>query len=350
MKNENTNKKEKTLSTSQSMARETYLDYAGKEAVERVGKGPQLKGTIHEITFRDSKNLSIQERLQGKVTMLTVSTTAKTNDLITVQNGKVAGRYQLKDVISKPGIRDIQQKVEAGQYRSAQLVGTEETSKLYNETATTSKTMKSSGISSKTTTRAADNAGANVPDKNLLINNIQDIGQQAKVSSVYSAGIGVCTEAARSYKEYKSGGIDGFDYAERIVVTGVKSATTSACKTAAALGMKEGAKAVAKQTGKEALRRAAGSNAATGIMFGMVEQVCYTYRYASGKMDGGDYGVHTAQNIGSTGGAGGGAAVGAMIGSVVPVVGTAIGAIIGGFLGGLLGGTVGKNVGKGLFK
>jgi len=80
-----------------------------------------------------------------------------------LQGGKVVERLQLKDTVSAPAVSKLVRQVASGKYRSVQLVGTEETSKLVNaafEKAGIAKRMTSSGISSGTTTRLAQQAGA----------------------------------------------------------------------------------------------------------------------------------------------------------------------------------------------
>ena len=119
------------------------------------------KGHIHEYMLSDAKN--VKNILSGNRTVLTNSTTAETVDLVTMSGRRVAERLQAKDVLSSSGIAKIRDQVAAGKFRSAQLVGTKETTQLVNpvlEKAGLAKEMSSSGISSKSTTSLAQRAGA----------------------------------------------------------------------------------------------------------------------------------------------------------------------------------------------
>lgn len=324
---------------------ETYWDYAGEEAVKRGGAGSQLKGLIQEIAVRDKKNISADGVISGKVTRLTKSTTAKSADIVTVKNNKIIERVQVKDVTSKSGLRDVQSKVKTGQYRNSKLVGSEETTELYQKAAKgTTKKMTSSGVSSKTTTRAADNAGVKVRERNLLINNLKDVVGQAKTSGVVGAAIGGVSEAINGLSDLKNGTVTGTEYTGKVVKESVKSGTKSAAKTAAALALKEGAKEVAKKAGNQALKKAAGSNPATAVAFGVVDQVIDTAKFATGNIDSKEFRDNSCRNVGSTSGAVGGAILGAELGSIVPGVGTAIGAVVGGIIGGISGGGLGRKL------
>ena len=82
------------------------------------------QGTIHEIAIRDSKNISFQNILEGKVTRLTKSTTAKSVDIITLKNGKIVERIQAKDLTNSSSITDLKLKIKSNQYKNSKLVGT----------------------------------------------------------------------------------------------------------------------------------------------------------------------------------------------------------------------------------
>lgn len=336
------------LATDIARGRELHWDELGREAVGRAGRGPQLKGVIHELARRDFGNLSPASILRGEVTKLTRSQNARVVDLVTQQSstGKVLSRYQLKDVVSDSGMRDLVERVDSGQYRSAQLVGTKETAEKYGGTGSC-KVMRSSGVSSTATTRAADNAGARVPNKNLLQNNLEDTAKFAGGAAVVGGVLGGVAEACHSYDELKEGRIGGLEYTGRVVTGAAKSGGGAAAKTAAALALKEGGKEIAKRAGVESMKRVAGSNVATAVAFGVVEQVVDTGRFVTGDIDGSEYGKRSLQNAGGTGGALGGAAGGAAIGTAIcPGVGTAIGALIGGISGGISGGCAGRGLGR----
>ena len=130
-------------------------------AAARAGRNPHLKGHIHEILVKDARNL--RNVFNGSHTELTKSTTAKCVDLVTTRGGKVIERIQVKDVTSSAGVRKIVDQVASGKYRSAHLVGSEETAEMVNaalKKAGLSKRMASSGVSSDTTTALAQRAGA----------------------------------------------------------------------------------------------------------------------------------------------------------------------------------------------
>ena len=345
--NQNTQKKDNTvsaISSSQGIGRETYWDYTGKEALSRVGKNPQLKGTIHELAFRDKQNLKSVLSFGNEKTRLTHSTTAVRDDVVTTNSrGYITRRYQLKDVTSESGSYNLNKQIDSGKYRRSNIIGTVETAEKIEE-------VQSSGISSTSTTRAADNTGVNLPDKNILSNNFKDIGKQAKNSAIFAGVISAGMEAKTSYQDYKNGNISKLQYTGRVLKSGAGSAVTSGCKTTVALGFKEGSKALGEKLCKEGLKKFAGSNTATSIAFSAVDQITDTFRLARGKISGREYGARTTQNVSTTGGAMAGAAAGAAIGSVVPVIGTAIGATVGGILGSIGGSCGGNFLGRKIFR
>ena len=331
-----------------AQARETAWDHLAQEAVRRAGRGSQLKGVIHEMAIREKRNLALEALLSGRRTDVTRSANARTVDLVTTQNRRVVERMQAKDCISDACIRKVQGRVAAGQYLTARLVGTRETAEKLRAAGVT-KRVRSSGVSSRSTTRAADNAGAKVPNNNLLLNNALDIAGCAGKAGVTGGVLGAGAEALGSLKELRAGRIDGAGYAQRVVATGAKATIDSTVRTTIALGAKEAAKAVGRRAGAEGLRRFAGSNPGTAVAFGLAEQTVNTVQVLGGKIDGQEYGVRTVQTAGSTGGAIGGAAAGAAIGSVIPGAGTVVGAVIGGLAGSLGGGGLGRELGKLLF-
>ena len=331
-----------------AQARETAWDYMGQLAVERVGRGPQLKGVIHEVAIREKRNLTLDALLSGQSTNVTRSANAKTVDLVTIRNGRVVERLQAKDCISDSCVRKVQDRVANGQYRTARLVGTRETVGKFKASGV-AKRVESSGVSSRATTRAADNAGAKVPNRNLLLNNGLDIAGCAGRAGVSGAALAAAGEALGSLRELRTGQINGGEYAGRVAATGAKAGLDTAVRTTMALGTKEAAKAAARTVGAAGLKRFAGSNPGTAVAFGVAEQAINTFKLASGKIDGREYGTRAVQTLGSTGGAIGGAAAGAAIGSIVPGAGTVVGAVIGGIAGSIGGGGLGREIGTALF-
>jgi len=319
------------------LAGELFLDGTGEVAVKRAGRGDQLKGIVHEVIHCEKKNIASMLRGAGERCKLTQKSNAVVVDTVTVKNGKVISREQLKDLVSKSGIDKAAKRIRNGEYRSAKIVATTESVEKLAAKAG-GKKIHSSGISSKTTTRIADNKGANVRSRNLLASNMTDIGHQAAGSAVTTALLSAAGECIDSYGDYRKGRIGHSQYAGRIARTAGTQAAKSGIKTASALALKEGAKQAAKASGKTALKRVMGSNAVTAVAFGIVEQAADTIAYANGSIDKQTYKKNTARNAGSTGGAIGGAVAGAAVGSIVPVVGTAVGAAIGGMLGSIGGG------------
>lgn len=338
-----TKKMKKLKKAEIGQVQETYWDMVANEARNRVGEQTQIKGTIHEIVLRDKMNLSPKSILSGDRTILTRSKHSTTVDLTTINNGKIVARYQAKDVVSRRGVEKLVKQSSSGKYRTAKLIGTEETKTLYDlKRPANGKEMHSSGISSRSTTRAADNTGAKIRGGDILTNNLKDIAGQAGNSAIFSGILSGGYEAVSGISDYKNGSITGTEYAGRVAKTTIAVAATSGAKTAVALGMKEGGKVVAKRISSEAAKKLAGSNVATAVAFGLVDQVVETARFINGSIDGKEYGSRTVQNVTGTGGALGGAALGASIGSVVPILGTAVGGVIGAIAGGLGGSSIGK--------
>lgn len=115
------------------------------------------KGIAFEIMASDKKNLFQAFKNELK-TIQTKNPTAIQVDLVTISKdgNKVVERLQLKDIQSDSGINSLIKRVKNGDYRQAQLLGTDETAELYNAKAAAegiSKTMKKSGISTKSTQR-----------------------------------------------------------------------------------------------------------------------------------------------------------------------------------------------------
>ena len=294
-----------------AQSRETAWDYLPQEAVRRAGRTAQLKGIIHEIAIREMRNLTLEALLSRARTSVTRSPSARAVDLVTNRDGRVMARIQAKDCISDACVRKVQGRVASGQYRTTRLVGTRETVDKFRSAGVTKK-VHSSGVSSRSTTRAADNAGAKVPNNKLMLNNALDIAGCAGRAGVTGAVLGAGAEAWGSLKELRTGKIDGAEYAQRVVVTG-------------------------------------GSNPGTAMAFGFAEQTINTFQLLVGTIDGREYGTRTVQTAGATGGAIGGAAAGAAIGSVIPGGGTVVGAVIGGVAGSMAGGGLGRGAGNLLF-
>lgn len=335
-----------------SQAFELYNDAIGQEALERVGNNPQLKGVIHEMLFRDKLNLNIRNRLHGNTAVLTRNPRAHDVDVIVMgKNGRAVNRYQVKDCTSPSGIGDTLGKTRNGRYRSTKLVGTNETTTKYNQRAGVGdKPMQSTGISSNRTGRIADNTGINTVDKNQLLHNMQDIGSCAATSAAIGAGISFLSSVVDGHARYARGEIDGAEYMESVITETGKGAVNAGATTAAALCLKEGGKQLGKNLGNQALKRFAGSNAATAIAFGAVEVGCDLYKLGTGEIDGCEFGKKTMATTGGAAGGYGGAVAGAALGTMIlPGIGTGIGAFLGGLMGGLGGNSIGSGIGSLIF-
>lgn len=207
-----------------------YESTVTARAILRAGANPHLKGHIHEILLKDSKNLS--SLFNGQSTALTKSATAKTVDLVTTKGGKVIERIQAKDCISDSSIRDIVAKVRSGQYRSAKLVGTEETTGRVNvalQKAGLSKRMTSSGIKTTDTTRLAQRVGAS-GSGTLASATWQAAKTGGATGAVISAGI----ETVKGISDLLDGSRDGGEVAWSVAKAGGKGYATGATAAAAA--------------------------------------------------------------------------------------------------------------------
>lgn len=330
-------KKQKKQGASVGRTVETYLDSAGQEAIQQArGAGPQLKGSVQEVLFKDK--LRAQALLKGKLPQARLSPT-QNDQFADVIDG--VRSYQVKDVTSIPGQRDLARRVSSGQYDGATLVGSPETVAAAGKQGIK---MESTGVSSRTSTRVADNAGAKVPNRDLLQSNLADIGNAGAISGAVGGGLSAVGAAWTHRDKLKQGEVG--EFALEVGVEGVKGAAVSGVKTVAALGMKEAAKAGARQLGNETLKRAAGSNPATAVAFGVAELGWDAIKLANGDLNSEEFKERACGTVGSTGGAMGGAMAGAALGSVVPVVGTAIGGVIGGVIGSMGGGVIGRWFGK----
>lgn len=226
-------KKENAMSKQANTAVATKTVYEGTvitRAMARAGKNVNLKGHIHEVLVKDSMNL--KSVLSGQHTELTKSTTAKVVDLVTTKGGKVVGRIQVKDTLSKSGINKLARQAADVKYRGAKLVGTDETTKLANaafKKAGISKRMVSSGTSSKTTTTLAQRAGAS--GSGTLGS---AVGQAAKSGGAVGAAVGAGIEVVSGVVDLANGNRDAGEVAVAVAKAGAKGYATGASAGAAA--------------------------------------------------------------------------------------------------------------------
>lgn len=208
-------------------------------AMQRAGGNPYLKGHIHEILVKDTRNLRNVLTLNGAKTELTRSTTASTVDIVTTRGGKVIERIQVKDVTSQSGINKLVKQCAEGKYRSAQLIGSEETAEAFNkaaEKAGISKRMTSSGVSSKTTESLAQRAGAT--GSGALGSAML---QAAKTGGVVGAVIGGGVAAVKGCIDWANGEADGEEVLGAVAKAAAKSGASGAAAGAAATAAGAGA-------------------------------------------------------------------------------------------------------------
>lgn len=216
-------------------------------AMERAGRNPHLKGHIHEILVKDARNARNLLTLNGASTELTKSTTAGTVDLVTTKGGKVIERLQVKDVTSQAGIDKLVKQCADGKYRSAQLVGSEESAQAFNkaaEKAGISKRMTSTGVSSKSTESLAQRAGATGSGSLGIA-----MGQAAKAGGAAGAIIGGGVAAVKGCIDLIDGRADVAEVAGTVVKASAKGGVSGAAAGAAATATGAGAVAAVSALG-----------------------------------------------------------------------------------------------------
>lgn len=216
-------------------------------AMERAGHNPHLKGHIHEVLVKDARNARNLLTLNGASTELTKSTTAGTVDLVTTKGGKVIERLQVKDVTSQAGIDKLVKQCADGKYRSAQLVGSEESAQAFNkaaEKAGISKRMTSTGVSSKSTESLAQRAGAT--GSGTLGS---AMGQAAKAGGAAGAIIGGGVAAVKGCIDLIDGRADAVEVAGTVVKASAKGGVSGAAAGAAATATGAGAVAAVSALG-----------------------------------------------------------------------------------------------------
>ena len=216
-------------------------------AMERAGHNPHLKGHIHEILVKDARNARNFLTMNGASTELTKSTTAGTVDLVTTKGGKVIERLQVKDVTSQSGIDKLVKQCADGKYRSAKLVGSEESAQAFNkaaEKAGISKRMTSTGVSSKRTTSLAQRAGATGSGSLGSA-----MSQAAKAGGAAGAIIGGGFAAVKGCIDLVDGQADVVEVAGTVVKASAKGGVSGAAAGAAATATGAGAVAAVSALG-----------------------------------------------------------------------------------------------------
>ena len=120
------------LATGFNCVQNVYEGSVNSRVVERVGNlaPSQSKGIAHEILYADKLNIT---RPELGVTKLSTKTNAVRDDLVSVKDGVVKYRAQLKDTVSPAGVKKTLNQGVSGKYSGTNLMGTKETTEFYNE-------------------------------------------------------------------------------------------------------------------------------------------------------------------------------------------------------------------------
>lgn len=253
----------------------TYEGTVIARAMGRAGRNPHLKGHIHEILVKDARNARNLLTMNGASTELTKSTTAGTVDLVTTKGGKVIERIQVKDVTSKTGIDKLVKQCADGKYRSAQLVGSEESAQAFNKAAEKAgipKRMTSTGVSSKSTTSLAQRAGAT--GSGTLGS---AIGQAAKAGGAAGAVIGGGIAVVKGCIDLANGRADAAEVAGAVVKASAKGGVSGAAAGAAATAAGAGAVTVISTLGMTSM-------VATAVTIGAPLAAAVGVGYAASKI------------------------------------------------------------------
>lgn len=257
-----------------SSAKAAYESTVIHRAMRRAGGNPQLKGHIHEVLLQDRMNLRNVAKLSGQRTALTQSSNAPVVDLVTQRGGKVVERLQVKDTVSPGAVQKLVRQVADGKYRSARIVGSEETARAANralETAGLSKRVSSSGISSRTTTSLAQRAGA-AGSGTLGSATLR----AAQSGGAAGAALGAGVELVRGVSDLMDGRRDVADVGLSVAKAGAKGYATGAAASAAAT-----AGGAAVTSGLAAVGAGAGLSAAAAVAAPLVIAVGVGWAAAS---------------------------------------------------------------------
>lgn len=241
-------------------AKTAYESSVIARAMQRAGANPHLKGHIHEVLIKDARNARHLLSMNGATTEMTKSTTAGTVDLVTTKGSKVIERIQVKDVTSQSGINKLVKQCADGKYRSAKLIGSEETAEAFNSAAKKagiSKRMTSSSVSTKDTTNLAQRAGATGSGSLGSA-----MGQAARSGGAAGAVIGAGVETVRGLYDLCNGNADALEVTGRVAKAGAKGGVSGAAAGAAATAAGAGATAAVAALGVTGLAATAATVAA----------------------------------------------------------------------------------------
>lgn len=216
----------KNLGIGSEIAREGYEAsvvhrMTGRAGVSTIKGAP---GNALEIMANDKRNMKNLLK-PDTVTKLTKSSTATQVDAVTTKSGKVIERIQYKDTVSPSGVRKTVNQVKSGKYQQAQLWGTKEAAKQYNDMAKAegiSKKMHSTGISHNSTQRVGDKF-TKQPIK------AASLGDAVKNSTAIAVGITAATEVVKSVANGDSVG----ECTANVVSKGAESAVTASAAAVA---------------------------------------------------------------------------------------------------------------------
>ncbi len=217
-------KRQEKINMTTITAREGYEAGTALRALDRAGKCPQIKGHVHEIMFCDKYNANPMNIIKGNHAELTKSATAKMRDVVMTNNGRVIGHAQLKDTVSSSGLKKTVEQIKSGHYNKTTVYGTKETAEKI--AGKVSQKVRSSGISSETTSRIADKALGKMPSTGAL-------GSAAKCGGMAGAAVSAGIEAVSSIKDVIDGKKDVGDAVIDVGGAAVKGGITGAVSSAA---------------------------------------------------------------------------------------------------------------------
>lgn len=182
---------ESNVSTGLNSVQTIYEGSVNERVVERVGNlsPSQSKGIAHEIMYADKLNVTHPEL---GVTKLFTKSNAVRDDLVSVKDGVVKYRAQLKDTVSYSGVNKTVTQGVNGKYQGTNFMGTKETTELYNKATEnmTAQKMSSTGISSKDTSRITESFSGKMPSLDNIAHNSSRAGSFGAVAtSATAAGI-----------------------------------------------------------------------------------------------------------------------------------------------------------------
>lgn len=176
---------ESNVSTGLNSVQTIYEGSVNARVVERAGNlaSSQSKGIAHEIMYADKLNVT---RPELGVTKLSTKTNAVRDDLVSVKDGVVKYRAQLKDTVSSSGVNKTVTQGMNGKYQGTNFMGTKETTELYNQATknTAAQKMSSTGISSKDTSRITESFSGKMTSLENIAHNSTRAGSFGAVASV----------------------------------------------------------------------------------------------------------------------------------------------------------------------